>query len=95
MDVLQEAQRAVEGARHKAYGTPAENHPCTAEMFRVWRERRGADRPFDAVDVCAFNIIQKLSRLANAPDHRDSLVDIAGYAKNWALVLGIDELPSP
>jgi len=91
MSILTDAQEAVDGARARDYGHPAANHGTTAEMFRQWRQRRyGApfgETDFDAIDVCAFNIIQKLSRLANTPDHLDSLVDIAGYARNWEMIL--------
>ena len=31
-------------------------------------------------DVCVMMMSLKLARLANTPNHRDSVVDIAGYA---------------
>lgn len=86
MTVLEEAQMHVDGARQSNYGTPHDNHTCTAKLFAVWRARREAAAdgavPVDALDVCVFNICQKLSRMANDPSHRDNLVDIAGYVEN-------------
>lgn len=88
MSVLHEADKAVNGARHKDYGHPRVNHGCTAALMRAFLERRyGGSVAFDALDVCAFNILQKVSRLANTPNHHDSLVDICGYAENWERIL--------
>lgn len=92
--VLEEAARVVDGPRGKDYGRPTANHGCTGAMFEAWLTRfwtAGADELGDrervAVMTCAFNLCQKLSRLAQTPDHRDSLVDIAGYARNWEMVV--------
>jgi hypothetical protein len=63
--------------RGSIYGTPAVNHGRTAAMVRAWL---GQD--CSALDVCAMNILQKLSRLRHTPDHVDSWRDIAGYAAN-------------
>lgn len=84
MSILDEAQAAVNGPRQKDYGHPSVNHGCTAALVQAYLQRKyGPAARFDALDVCAFNICQKLSRLANTPDHHDSLVDIAGYSENW------------
>lgn len=88
--ILDAAKEAVHGDRNRDYGHPIVNHTCTAKMFGAFYARRhGVAVTFDAIDVCAFNICQKLSRLANSPDHVDSLIDIAGYAENWASVLHV------
>ncbi len=90
--ILTEAQEAVDGPRASDYGHPSENHTTTAVMFSAFLYRRhgGAVDEIDAIDVCAFNICQKLSRLANTPDHHDSLVDICGYARNWEMILAAE-----
>jgi len=86
--ILEAAAEAVDGDRQRDYGHPAVNHGCTAAFWRAYLKRRhGVDIPLDALDVCALNRLQKESRLANAPDHRDSLVDLAGYARNQEMVL--------
>ena len=85
--VLDEAQRIIHGDRNKTYGNPLGNHECTAEMMMGYLKRKyGSDAGFDADDVCVFNIIQKLSRLAHTPRHRDSLIDICGYAGNLEMM---------
>lgn len=92
--ILTKAKDAVDGPRNRDYGHPSENHGTTAAMFTAWLQRRyklNLLTELDAIDVCAFNLFQKLSRLANSPDHIDSLVDIAGYARNWEMILSPEE----
>lgn len=86
--ILQIAQNIVDGARQQAYGHPDDNHSCTAEMVHAFLCRKyGQEGELDALDVCVVNILQKISRLANTPDHLDSLVDICGYARNYQMIL--------
>lgn len=90
MSILEDAAAAVHGPRNADYGHPLDNHSATAAMVAAYLSRRyGVALPLDAQDVCAFNILQKVSRLANTPGHRDSLVDIAGYAAN--IEMAVDE----
>jgi hypothetical protein len=74
--VLEEAARIVDGKRQHDYGTPAENHGRTAMLWNDYLSVEG----ITARDVCAMNILQKLSRDVYCPK-RDNLVDIAGYAR--------------
>jgi hypothetical protein len=91
--ILETAARIVDGKRQEDYGHPIENHGCTHDMYALWMARampalaRMDPEAAGAIVVCAFNICQKLSRLANTPNHIDSLADIAGYARNWEMVL--------
>ena len=88
MSVLDEARAVTDSARPSAYGAPPDNHGATGAMVQTYLQRRyGPAARFDALDVCAFNIVQKLSRLANTPDHHDSQVDVAGYIANWEMIL--------
>jgi hypothetical protein len=81
--ILDEAARVTSTDRNDAYGAPDINHGCTAELISAYLSRKYGRRvPFDADDVCVANLCQKISRLAHTPRHRDSLVDIAGYARN-------------
>lgn len=87
MSVLEEATAVVEGPRGQDYGAPRVNHGCTAELMRAYLIRRyGPGAAFDHRDVCIFNMLQKISRLAHTPGHHDSLVDIAGYARNYEML---------
>ena len=86
--VLKEAEKIVVGTRRLDYGTPRQNHGCTAELWTSFFKRRGVLKE-DAVlipeDVCFANILQKISRSANKIT-RDNLVDISGYAENVEII---------
>jgi hypothetical protein len=85
--VLLEAQDVIHGARSRDYGAALDNHTATADMLSAYLRRKyGFPLELTAEDVCLFNVLQKVARLANTPDHRDSLVDIAGYAGNVEMV---------
>lgn len=87
--ILDEAARIVNGDRQDSYGHPMDNHACTAAFWSVYMFRRSGEGSMeidiDAYDVCIFNILQKISRLAN-DRHRDGLIDIAGFARNAEIV---------
>ncbi len=87
--ILEEAQEIIHGDRNRDYGHPLDNHECTGGMMSWYLKRKypGGKWTLDAEDVCVFNILQKVSRLANTPGHRDSLMDIAGYAGNVEMVI--------
>ena len=92
MSVRDDAVRVTGDARPSAYGPAPLNHGCTGALVQMYLQRRyGPASRFDALDVCAFNILQKISRLANTPTHHDSLVDIAGYAFNWGDIVDAED----
>lgn len=77
--VLGEAIDVVTGPRNQRYGPPSVNHARTAAIWSAWM---GFE--ITASDVCALNILQKLSRQRHSQT-RDNAVDIAGFAANmWA-----------
>jgi len=85
MRFLDRVAEKVHGPRQQDYGPPSENHAATAAFWRTYVLRRyGVSVDFDVAAVCAMNRLQKESRLAETPDHEDSLEDIAGYAENQA-----------
>lgn len=86
--ILREAEKIVTGARRSDYGTPKQNHSCTAELWTAFYKRRGLLRKgafLTPEDVCFANILQKVSRSANRIT-RDGLTDIAGYAENVEII---------
>lgn len=85
IDILHEAKNVVHGPRHDSYGSPLDNHTRTAQLFTAYLSKKYPGITLDAVDVCMLNILQKVSRSANAVT-RDNLVDIAGYAANVELI---------
>jgi hypothetical protein len=78
--LLDEAAAAVV-ARGKRYGEPEDNFKRIARRWSVHMlNRYGIDISLDEVDVASMMIDVKQARLENDPTHRDSWVDIAGYA---------------
>jgi hypothetical protein len=79
--MLQEAIRLTCGDRNASYGEPYENHYDIAQVMNVlFRSKLADGQEFTASDVCKIQIATKLCRLSKTPGHRDSFVDIAGYA---------------
>ena len=74
-DVPIEAAGLIEGDRNNEYGDPREMHQRAADIYNAYR---GA--MLTAHDVAMLLLSVKLARLAHMPDHRDSYVDICGYA---------------
>lgn len=79
--ILDEAEEIVNGARQTAYGHPIDDFTKTAKM---WSGLFGVD--ITAEQVALGMMAVKMSRLLNTPNHRDSMVDIAGYAKTYQMV---------
>lgn len=82
-ELLAEAERIITNDRNKSYGEPDEDFQRIAAIasalgFRI--TEGDAIRPLSGSDVATFMICLKLSRLAWMPTHRDSWMDIAGYA---------------
>ena len=86
----EEAIRIVKGARRSAYGKPEDNFERIARLWNVhlantgreivYNDGRGPHGLLTAIDVATFCRYIKEARLAETPDHRDSYVDIMGYA---------------
>jgi len=84
-EILKKSESIVNGERFESYGHPSENHACTADLWSAYLSRKLC-RPVqvDVRDVCQMNILQKISRDANAKKE-DNIVDIIGYALNIAI----------
>lgn len=93
--ILEEAHTIIYGDREKTYGSPAKNLQTIADLWSVQLTAKyniSVDLTTD--DVCAMMISLKLARLTNNPTHRDSIVDIAGYAALAAITNGTDHTNS-
>ena len=73
-EILQEAERMINGPRAKDYGDAYLNHERIAKM---WKVLLGHDVTVEQVYMCMIAV--KLSRLIETPTHEDSAVDICGY----------------
>jgi len=80
MSVLEEARKLVNGSRQKAYGAARINHERIARLWNA-RLHEKLREPLTPADVTSLMRLAKEARLIESPGHRDSLVDIAGYAE--------------
>lgn len=81
MSILKEANTIIYGDREKTYGHPSKNLQTIATMWNAYiNAKPDAGNSLNAQDVAAMMVLLKTARLANNPTHRDSLVDICGYA---------------
>jgi hypothetical protein len=91
-NILQEASKDVYGPRQAAYGHPRENFERTARLWNGYLFAKGStDLLLAPEDVAHMMVLLKMARLIQTPDHRDSWVDIAGYAAAGARSVGVDE----
>lgn len=91
MSILKEANTIIYGDREKTYGHPSKNLQTIAVMWNAYVKAKPNQEYLTAKDVAAMMVLLKTARLANNPEHRDSLVDICGYA---ALIERCDEKPT-
>lgn len=78
--ILAEADAIAGEDRSRDYGHPFENHRRIADIWNVQLEKKLAAK-IEPRDVALMMIGLKLARIVNSPNHRDSMVDIAGYLK--------------
>jgi len=91
MSVLKEANTIIYGDREKTYGHPSKNLKTIAKMWNAYLDAKSVKGELNAKDVASMMILLKTARLANDQTHRDSVVDICGYA---ALIERCDEDPT-
>ena len=98
--IAAEAAKIVNGARRGAYGTPEQNFERIATLWNAYLVARGVLPPevladpagkngLTPPDVAAFMRLMKEARIIETPDHRDSFVDLVGYALCGAEVSGV------
>ena len=74
-ELLDRAKDLVNGPRNKIYGDPEENHKRIADMWGVILKRE-----VSLHEVYLMMVALKMSRLIESPDHKDSWIDLIGYA---------------
>jgi len=85
--LLTEALQITSHDRNSAYGNPEDNFQNIADRWNLFLKARFGQQLLSQTsfeltpeDVGLMMIDMKLARLSTNPSHRDSLVDIAGYA---------------
>jgi hypothetical protein len=91
--VLQEAHRIINGERAQTYGDSVYNDFKTiGELWSVViNSRYGTSVDVSSDDVAMMMLLLKVARAIKNTSHRDSLVDVAGYAGCAAKLRGIDQ----
>jgi hypothetical protein len=84
-EIADDAKRIVSGARRSAYGKPEDNFERIAKFWQAFFENTGRpEANVTAADVSPLMRLMKEARLCETPDHRDSFVDLVGYALTGA-----------
>lgn len=85
--ITAEALNIVNGSRREAYGSPERNFERIARLWSAHLVNIGRIHhkdPLGPGDVALMIDLMKTARLAESPDHRDSVVDKVGYALCYA-----------
>jgi len=70
--------------RQRDYGHPADHFLHSSDIKRALRAAfKGDERYLHALEMIA----DKMVRLCNSPEHLDSWIDIAGYARTAVMVM--------
>lgn len=83
MSILKEAETLTNTDRQNVYGHPIDDFGKVATMTAPILAADIDPRLKHALYMCQV----KIARLLNTPDHRDSVVDLAGYANTYAMIL--------
>ncbi len=83
MTILEEAGKLTSQDRQKIYGHPIDDFTKVAIMAKPILEADIDPRLKHALYMCQV----KIARLLNTPSHRDSVVDLAGYANTYGMIL--------
>jgi len=92
-EVLDEAMRIVSGDRENTYGGPEDSFNRIAALWNAYLQERGGHlAPLSPVDVAIMMALLKIARLSAAPTHKDSWVDLAGYAACGGEIASCNEM---
>lgn len=79
--LLQRAHETINGQRQQDYGDKLQNFAQTAMIWQgILAPKLQETATITPEDVALLMIALKMSRLSKTPDHKDSILDIAGYA---------------
>lgn len=74
-DIFSQARELINGDRQQDYGDKQTNFQRIADLWTAY-----SDSPFSPKDVAVMMILVKVARIANTENHKDSWLDIIGYA---------------
>ncbi len=73
--ILEEANKIVNGARNEAYGKPEDNFNLIAGFWSDY-----LDKKITAHDVAIMMVLLKVARTQSGTGSMDNYIDIAGYS---------------
>ena len=82
-DILEAADRCVNGERDHTYGSPENNFATIADFWNTYlasRNEGGYELPIEAKDVACMLALLKIARISTGTGKADNWVDLAGYA---------------
>lgn len=86
--MLIRAEKLINGQRQKDYGDKLQSFAQIAMLFQgVLATKLAPTERITAEDVALLMMQVKIARLAKSPDHRDSILDVAGYAGCYDKIL--------
>lgn len=81
LSLLEQADNLINGDRQKDYGDKLTNFTQIAMLFQgVLAPKLLPDARITPEDVTVLMMQVKIARLSKSPDHKDSILDVAGYA---------------
>jgi len=79
--LLQKAHETITGQRQQDYGDKLQNFSQIAMLFQgVLATKLQSSAKITPEDVALLMMQVKIARLAKSPNHKDSILDVAGYA---------------
>lgn len=80
-EILETAEKIVNGEREEQYGTPENNFRIIGKLWEAYLgARRMGQIEFEPHDVAAMLALLKIARIASGQIKDDNWVDLAGYA---------------
>ena len=80
-EILQAAEKIVNGDREQDYGSPENNFSIIANLWVAYLQSRDVDIDYlEPSDVASMMILVKLARVSSGHAKDDNWIDIAGYA---------------
>jgi len=85
--MLYRAQSLIEGDRQQDYGDKLQNFSQIAMLFQgSLAMKLQPTARITPEDVAILMMQVKIARLAKSPDHKDSIMDVAGYAGCFSIL---------
>jgi hypothetical protein len=89
--ILETADKCVNGERQEQYGTPEDNFRTIAEFWQIYLSKKLQPTTIDAHDVAVMMALLKIARITSGQIKDDNYIDLAGYAACAGEIATVDE----